>query len=69
MVSSLRADFIDQRVETAPGGGAALSLAISAQTRRKRGRYRTGFTVIAFAELSAAQDFCGNESSMADNWL
>jgi hypothetical protein len=70
MVSLLRADFIDQCAETAPGGGAAFGiLAISVQNRRKRGRYRSGFTVIAFAEPSAAQDFCGNEISMADNWL
>jgi hypothetical protein len=35
----------------------------------EKGALRSGFTVIAFAEPSAAQDFCGNEISMADNWL
>jgi hypothetical protein len=47
MVSLLRADFIDQRAETAPGGGAAFGiLAISVQNRRKR-----GVTVVALLLL------------------
>ncbi|HJY50745.1 MAG TPA: hypothetical protein VJ349_19240 [Stellaceae bacterium] len=63
MVLSTHADLTGQPAETASGDSAALAIS------RKGSTKQWGLAVSSFAEPSAAQDFCANEISMADDLL